>query len=236
METIFIICTSVSLLCLFVLFVFLFKDAENLRHEISKTQTDVINNSVELYKTNENVSIINASIDPENKRWARIKQVRKIISDVAKERGNNALTIKDITNIASFVVDYSEEYDVPVSLILSIMTAESNFKIKAVSSSGAKGLMQILPTTATEIANDIGNKYYNLFKVKDNIQMGIWYIWKMLNYFKGDLELAVKAYNCGPVCVERVLSGEYDGYPNETINYYQVVFEWKTRYENLGVD
>ncbi|MEK6878957.1 MAG: transglycosylase SLT domain-containing protein, partial [Nanoarchaeota archaeon] len=107
---------------------------------------------------------------------------------------------------------------------------------KAISSADARGLMQILPDTASEIAGDLNKKYYNLFKSKDNIQFGTWYIWKMLNYFKGDLELAISAYNCGFVCVERVRSGQYDAYPKQTIDYKKSILEWRHRFQNLGVD
>jgi len=92
-----------------------------------------------------------------------------------------------------------------------------------------------LPETAIEISNDIGKRNYNLFKVKDNIQFGTWYLWKMINHF-GDLEMGIRAYNCGPTCVERVRSQEYKDYPSETKKYVITVIEWKTVYENQGVE
>ena len=189
----------------------------------------------EIFKLNENLSIVDASIDPDNKRWARIKHVRKVITETMKLQGKNDLTIKEITEIATAVVEFSEENDVAVSLILAVMTVESAFQVKVISKANARGLMQVLPETALEISADVGKRNFNLFKVRDNVQFGSYYLWKMINLF-GDQDLGISAYNCGPVCVERVQSGEYSKYPNETINYLKKVNEWKLKYENLGVN
>lgn len=199
-------------------------------------QNKIKEDSVEIFKLKENVSVIDASIEPDNKRWAKIKQVRKIVTDVLKEKGKNNLTVIDITNISSYIVDFSREYDIEISLILAMITVESAFDIRALSSANARGLMQILPDTAIEISGDLNRKYYNLFKPKDNIQFGTWYVWKLQNYFNGDMELAISAYNCGPTFVERVRSGQYESYPKQTVDYLRSVLEWKHRFQNLGVD
>ena len=188
-----------------------------------------------IFKLNESLSIIDASISPDNKKWARIKQVRKIIIDVARGHGTSNLTIWELTEISKAVIECSEENDVPVSLILAVITVESAFKINVVSRSNARGLMQLLPDTASEISVEINKRNFNLFKIKDNIQLGSYYLWKMINLF-GDSNLGISAYNCGPTCVERVKSGEYAGYPLETINYLKKVNEWKIKYNNLGVE
>lgn len=189
----------------------------------------------DIFKLNENFSVIDASISPDNKKWARIKQIRKIIVDVIKQHGTNNLTIWEITEISKATIECSEENDVPVSLILAVITVESAFKINVVSKSNARGLMQLLPDTASEISVEINKRNFNLFKIKDNIQLGSYYLWKMINLF-GDSNLGISAYNCGPTCVERVKSGEYAGYPLETVNYLKKVNEWKIKYNNLGVE
>lgn len=192
-------------------------------------------NRIEFYRLSENLSIIDASIDPENKRWVKIKHARKLITEEMKRRNRNDLTIKELTEISTAVIEFSEENNVQASLLLAVLTVESAFKVKAVSKAGARGLMQVMPETASEIAADIGKRNFNLFKVRDNIQFGSYYLWKMINLF-GDHDLGISAYNCGPVCVERVRSGEYSKYPNETIDYLKKVNEWKLKYINLGVD
>lgn len=190
---------------------------------------------VEIFKLNESLSVIDASIAPDNKKWIRIKQVRKIILDVAKYHGAADLTIWEVTEISRAIIDYSEENDVPASLILSVITVESAFKINAVSHANARGLMQLLPVTASEISVEVNKRNFNIFKIRDNIHLGSYYLWKMINLF-GDTDLGICAYNCGPTCVERVRSGEYSGYPHETVNYLKKVNEWKTKYIDFGVE
>lgn len=213
------------------------KENHELQQKYTKLQTDLENENkainTSLHKLNENVSIIDASIKPDEKRWVRIKQVRKAIQDTIKYT-NNSLTIKELTDISTAAVDSSEENDVPVSLMLAVITVESNFHIKAISHAGARGLMQIIPDTAETISLETGKRNYDLFKIKDNIQFGSYYLWKMIKLF-GEQDLAIRAYNCGPTFTKKVRSGEYPEYPKETINYLIKVNEWKLKYDNLGV-
>jgi hypothetical protein len=191
--------------------------------------------SRQLYKRSEQISVLEQSIDPKNMRWARIKSIRKVIQKIAHDKGKK-LSIAELTQIASSTVDASEQFDIDTTLILAIITQESAFDSKAVSYRHAKGLMQLMDRTAKECADDIGKRYYDVFKVHDNIQLGTWYLWKMLNHFNLNLELAIKAYNCGPTCVEKVLAGEWkNGYPEETKDYVVQVLKYKSMYENLGL-
>ena len=215
------------------------KKLTNLEEENKKLSSGVVetNNKfqTEIFKLNENLSIVDASIDPDNKRWARIKHVRKTITETLKAQGRNELTIKEITEISTAIVEFSEENDVQVSLLLAVITVESAFQVKVISKANARGLMQVLPETALEISADVGKRNFNLFKIRDNIQFGSYYLWKMINLF-GDQDLGISAYNCGPVCVERVQSEEYSRYPHETIDYLKKVNDWKLKYDNLGVN
>ncbi|MDO8659558.1 MAG: lytic transglycosylase domain-containing protein [Candidatus Parcubacteria bacterium] len=217
----------------------LHKETKDLRQQ-NKTLSEKFNTqhakmASDIFKLTENLSIIDASIDPDNKHWEKIKQVRKVVLDILKSKGRNDLTIKEITDISSAIVSSSEENALSISLILAVITVESGFRINAVSKAGAKGLMQILPDTASEISVDVGKRNFNLFRIKDNIHFGGYYLWKMINFF-GDQNLGINAYNCGPACVERVRSGEYSKYPDETINYLKSVNEWKTKYSAMGVE
>jgi len=182
-------------------------------------------------KSQEKISILEESVDSKDKRWATIKKVRTAIESTAY----NPPPILELTSIASAVVDYSDEYDVSTSLVLGIIRQESNFNRKAVSHATAQGLMQVMPQTAKEIAGDVGKRYYSLFNVKNNVQFGVYYIRKMLDTFDGDIELAIRAYNCGPTYVGRMQAGEYKNYPEETAQYLVSVLEWKAEYEKLGL-
>jgi soluble lytic murein transglycosylase-like protein len=69
---------------------------------------------------------------------------------------------------------------------------------KAVSPKGARGLMQLMPDTAKEVAAEMGLEDYDLEDPDTNRAMGTYYLNKMLKQFGGDEELALAAYNAGP--------------------------------------
>ncbi len=75
--------------------------------------------------------------------------------------------------------------------------AESAFNPKALSKSGAAGLMQLMPDTATEV----GVK--NVWHQQQNIQGGASYLSSLLKRYKGNIKLAMAAYNAGPGAVDK---------------------------------
>ena len=96
------------------------------------------------------------------------------------------------------------EFNVDPLLIWAVMREESRFDPEAVSWVGARGLMQIMPTTQTGIAERLGENIPpgDAFTPQANIRMGASYLSLMTDYFKGDLELAIMAYNGGAASVE----------------------------------
>ena len=111
----------------------------------------------------------------------------------------------------------AEKYNLPPELINAVIRAESNFEVRAVSSAGAQGLMQLMPATAKEL----GVK--NPFDIEQNVDGGARYLRQMLDRFGGNLRKALAAYNAGPGTVCR-----YDGrvpYP-ETRQYVQRVLRF----------
>lgn len=87
-------------------------------------------------------------------------------------------------------------------LVKSLIRQESAFGIKALSGSNAFGLMQIIPPTGQEIANDLGLKKLKLpedmYIPENNIQMGTYYISKVLKIFRDSVPFGLAAYNAGP--------------------------------------
>jgi len=88
-------------------------------------------------------------------------------------------------------------YKVDSKLILSIITAESNFKVSAKSNKNAHGLMQLIPATAERF------NVKDAFNASQNIKGGVAYLRWLLSYFRGDVTLAVAAYNAGEGAVDR---------------------------------
>ena len=96
----------------------------------------------------------------------------------------------------SIVEKYSEEYNVDKNLVFAIIKAESNFKNESISNKNAKGLMQIIDSTANELGQKLDIKEIDLFDEETNIKLGIYYISILLKYYNNQF-IAVSAYNAG---------------------------------------
>lgn len=98
------------------------------------------------------------------------------------------------------VTKYAAEYAVHPAYVAAIILNESSYDADAVSSAGARGLMQLLPSTGEWIAPKIGvHDYTNelLFDPDVNIHMGAWYIGYLCDRFSGDPILIACAYHAG---------------------------------------
>lgn len=120
--------------------------------------------------------------------------------------------------IQNFVEEAANQEHLEPALLSSIIFVESNFNHKAVSRVGARGLMQLMPTTAESLGD---KRALDLRQPRRNILAGARYLREMINTFRGDLRLAVAAYNAGPAAVQK-----YKGIPPyaETREYVKKVF------------
>lgn len=91
---------------------------------------------------------------------------------------------------------YSATYNVDPALVASIISTESNFNENAVSKAGACGLGQILPSTATWIAQQLNMQDYDIFDPKTNIEFTCFYLSYLSKRFL-TAEEVVAAYNAG---------------------------------------
>lgn len=142
-------------------------------------------------------------------------------------------------------------YESNWTLIHAITRQESQFSQNAVSSAKARGLMQLLPSTAQEQAGKIGLSYSFGALTDDplyNIQLGSSYYSRMRDYYGGSWPLAAAAYNAGPGNVNKWLRANGDPRTGEigilewiekipiyeTKNYVQRVMENAVVYDSLN--
>jgi soluble lytic murein transglycosylase len=99
------------------------------------------------------------------------------------------------------VLAYARQYHVAPALIYAIIRQESGFREDVISSAGAAGLMQVMPTTASLVAahNKIAyRKPIQLYSPQNNIHIGVAYLRHLADRFSHNMILMAAAYNAGP--------------------------------------
>lgn len=139
------------------------------------------------------------------------------------------------------------KYNVDPNLIYAIIKQESKFNEHAISKSNAKGLMQLVDSTASEFASEMDNvnkKDYDIYDPYTNIFIGTKYISYLTNHFSGNYYIALCAYNAGMGKVKTWFNKPYTSYKdyvdiieqvkyNETIKYVTNVIEYYYYYTKL---
>ncbi len=120
------------------------------------------------------------------------------------------------------ILEASERYKVDHAIIRAIIMAESSYNLMAISKKGAEGLMQLMPNTARELG------VTDSFNPTQNIHAGVRYYKKLLRRFKGNVRLALAAYNAGSRNVM-----EYNGIPpfKATHSYIKKVLYYQRYYQ-----
>jgi hypothetical protein len=162
--------------------------------------------------------------------WEKFNEQAYVIEDV----GNK-------TPYAESINRHAREVGINGKMVASVIRAESSFQPRAHSPAGAYGLMQITPDTWRRVNQRLNicagrhagectvDCYYD---EELNISIGTAYLSELLNKYKGNMVLALAAYNAGPGAVDR-----YGGIPpyDETINYTKRVIDYWYELTNYPV-
>ena len=111
--------------------------------------------------------------------------------------GPFALLPPEKKKIADVVIQTAPAYAIEPRLALAIVAVESDFQARARSPKDAHGVMQLIEGTAARF--DVKNR----MDVADNVRGGLAYLRWLLAYYKGEVRLAVAAYNAGEAAVDK---------------------------------
>jgi|GEM_PF-359044 len=146
------------------------------------------------------------------------EKLRRAESETQARTGELALARIELARLNS-ILEHSKRYAIPADLAASIydiavsegidpriafglVSVESDFTRKAISNKGALGLTQVMPATARLLQPGISSD--QLFDRETNLRLGFRFLREMINYYNGDLHLALTAYNRGPGVVDRI--------------------------------
>jgi len=180
----------------------------------------VIPARADIYRYEDDEGIVHFTDAPTDRRF------KIFMRDLKKDkRLRTKLQLSSSVNPAEYehiISACATKYGVNACLIKAVIHAESGYNPNAVSRKGASGLMQLMPGTARSL------KVSNSFDPKDNVEGGVKYLRFLLDTFRGDVPLAVAAYNAGLNTVAK-----YGGIPpyNETRTYVNRVLSYMQSYQ-----
>ncbi|MNO73940.1 Membrane-bound lytic murein transglycosylase C precursor [compost metagenome] len=163
-----------------------------------------------------------------------LPMLESIQNDISLQMGGiSSASVTSIgKDIESLIIEASQKYGVPASLIKAVIETESSFNPQAVSKVGAKGLMQLMDGTAR------GLGVTNSFDPAQNIDGGTRYLANNIKRFGGDVNTALAAYNAGPGRLQKLgitndqqLMEKLHLLPLETQNYIAKIANAQAKYE-----
>jgi soluble lytic murein transglycosylase-like protein len=178
--------------------------------------------AADIYKYEDREGVLHFTDAPTDRRF---KIYMRVIKRDRRLRTTFHLTgcARDPKEFEPIINSCAVRYGVDKSLVKAVIQAESGYNPNAVSSKGAAGLMQLMPKTAQDL------KVADSFDPTENIRGGVRYLKFLLDTFKGDVPLALAAYNAGLSKVAR-----YGGIPpyEETRNYVGRVLSYRKSFED----
>jgi soluble lytic murein transglycosylase len=169
---------------------------------------------------------LNRPLEAERQWWHAVKKLSKerlaAAAKLAQSRHWDPIAIKTLAKagywddlVLRFPLGYmpqvqnnADRYRLGPAMVLGLMRQESMLDSNALSSAGARGLMQLMPKTGRQIARELKEPWSSetsLFDPDVNISYGTYYYKSLLNRYNGHAALATAAYNAGPARVAKWL-------------------------------
>lgn len=158
------------------------------------------------------------------------EQIKNQITELLKNE-NTDMEDNTAETISHVLYEESAQYGLDYRLILALMKIESNFQHDVVSSRGARGLLQVKPSLAKFIAQDLGIKWdgqETLDTPDTNIKIGVRFLSQLITDFE-NINLALKAYNMGPSKAKELSRNNPNwakGFPNLVMNEYKKIYPY----------
>ena len=174
------------------------------------------------------ILVLSCFIIPLDVIYTNIVKKEHITQQITRHLKNENIRIEDDTAkvISQSVYEESIQHGLDYRLVLALMKIESNFKHDAVSSMGARGLLQVKPSVAKYIAQDAGIRWdghRTLDKPDSNIKIGVHFFSQLIKDFE-NINTALRAYNMGPTKVKELSQDNMQsarGFPGLVMNEYR---------------
>ncbi|MBY0450668.1 MAG: transglycosylase SLT domain-containing protein [Cyanobacteria bacterium] len=200
-----------------------FDDARLLGHELSSEKTKPNENAEPLTGTMlENAMLESALLALEGNRTESIRVLRQALARSSHPYQLSKLEMQLMypRYFQDLIRQEASRNGLPPDLITGLMREESHFQETAVSGSQAMGLMQLLPSTAQEVARTEGLSSFtalSLFSPEINVRLGSRYLKSLINRFDGNPMPAVGGYNGGPNAMARWISEKQGMDPDQFV-------------------
>jgi hypothetical protein len=182
---------------------------------------DVAQGDVYVYEMSDGSRVItDHPLNAKHSRVIRVSPEVKGAGTLAAQK-NSAVFRESPSTYDRLIRRYADQYGVDFALVKAIMTVESAFNPYAISDKGARGLMQVMPSTAGRYG------VQNVYDPVENVRAAVRHLKYLSEVFNNKPTLMIAAYNAGENAVK-----QYHGIPpyDETKNYVKKVLYYKQQY------
>ena len=182
---------------------------------------DVAQGDVYVYEMPDGSRVItDHPLNAKHSRVVRVSPEVKGAGTLAAQK-NSAVFRESPSTYDRLIRRYADQYGVDFALVKAIMTVESAFNPYAISDKGARGLMQVMPSTAGRYG------VQNVYDPVENVRAAVRHLKYLSEVFNNKPTLMIAAYNAGENAVK-----QYHGIPpyEETKNYVKKVLYYKQQY------